>query len=186
MLGFGLAAQKKIIPHVVDAMLPHFIESIRAIFVQAKVPVEKCNLVECAIFGFWSIRLGLMNTGAKMADIYAADYVLERCVKSWISAMAKATGQRPSGQATNQFYSMTKERYGEYHKTIENMAFHRSTNGNIDLPITEQTIHHFMRRVAVDMETLNAISAFGPYFSVALCEGQLAFANPMQPIIRGD
>ena len=55
-----------------------------------------------------------------------------------------------------------------------------------DMPITEQTIHHFMRRTSLDSETLNALAPRIPQFNVALREAQWAFAGIMKPVIQGD
>lgn len=183
MFGFGLGQQKKLIPSLIENQLPVFLGSIELIFKEAKVPIEKRNAIECAIFYFWSIRLGLLNAEGTMTDIYAADYVLESAIKRWISALAKASGQRPSSSSNREFYHLVKQRYSEYDQTIHSIQFRRGSNGNIDLPITETTIHLFMQRAVTDRETLSALSSFGHYFSMALSEGQWACAGLMQPKI---
>lgn len=183
MFGFGMAQQKKLIPVVVENQLPVFLNSIEMIFKEAGVPLEKRNAIECAIFVFWSIRLGILNADGATADKYAADYVLESTIKRWIAGLAKASGQRASAASNREFYQLVKQRYAEYHQTIQSIAFRRGRNGNVDLPLTEATIHLFVQRVAMDREALAALSSFGHHFSVALSEGQWACAGLMQPKI---
>ena len=186
MFGFGLGEQKKAIPVVIDSVMPLFFESIRTIYTEAGVHHSKCNWIECAIFGFWSIRLGFSAADGTMADKYAADEVLASCIRRWINLLAKQSGQRPTSGGASAFYKTVRERYGEYLRTVETTAFRRSPSGNLDMPITEQTIHHFMRRTSLDSETLNALAPRIPQFNVALREAQWAFAGIMKPVIQGD